>query len=81
MKKLWEWSGWILGIYSVYSNIKTMDKLRGEVYESLSPEQKAKFESVVGAIKKELPTGVFTQPIIVAVPAPQPTIAQVAAGV
>lgn len=63
-KKLWDYSGWIVGAYAIYSHIQTLDKLRQELYASLPPEQQARLDEIVGKVKSELPPSLFNQPII-----------------
>lgn len=81
LKKLWSYSGWIVGAYTIYVHIKTLDQLRKEVYSSLSPEQKAKVDDLVGKVKQEIPPvfSSFNQPIFMT-EQPAPTIEQVEAG-
>jgi|GEM_PF-4158137 len=54
MKKLWEYSGWIVGAYTIYSHLQTLKKVKDEVYSSLSPEQQKRLDTIMGQVKKEV---------------------------
>lgn len=47
-KRAWDAAGWLIGGYTVYRQLKTMDEAKDELYTNLSPEQRAEWDRIFG---------------------------------
>jgi hypothetical protein len=68
MKKLfasaWKYSGWLVAGYTIYSQVKTMNTMKDELYSNLTPEEKAIWDRVTRAPKALLAEA---QPFVVSI--------------
>jgi hypothetical protein len=48
LKRAWDLSGWIVGGYTIWRQLKAMSEAKNEFYMSLSPEQQAQWEYIFG---------------------------------
>jgi len=69
LKSIWESFGWVVGAYAVYNQLKTMKDMKNEIYENLSVEQKAQWDSITNKAQQVLPMTsiVLNQSIFVSV--------------
>lgn len=56
LKKFWDTFGMVIGIYTVYRQIKMADELRQDMYSSLSPEDKAVLDKYYSQLPVTMPS-------------------------
>ena len=48
LKKVWDWSGYILGGYAIYKQLNTANQAKDDLYQNLSPEQRKTWDGIFG---------------------------------
>ena len=55
-KKVWEVFSVVIGVYTIYRQIKMADELRQEMYSNLDPAQKAELDKYYSQLPVTLPS-------------------------
>lgn len=48
LKRLWDYSGWIIGGYTIYKQLQTAQSAKEDLYAALTPDEQAKWRAVFG---------------------------------
>lgn len=71
LKRVWDYSGWIIGGYTLYKQLQSMSAAKNDLYAALSDDQKKEWNAIFGD-----PT---IQPQVTAQPMPTVTMPPAAA--
>lgn len=48
LRKAWDYSGWVIGAYTIYKQLQSMQQAKTDLYNTLSPAEQAEWNSVFG---------------------------------
>lgn len=80
-KKIWDYAGWFVAVYTIYNQFKTLNQAKDEFYSTMEPSQQARWDAIFG--KPANATPVTPAAILAAANAPlnvPPTLTQVLSG-